>query len=115
MLLGIVSGGVIGLFFHRPDWLGGYHSFRRRLVRLGHIAFIGLGMFNLLFAMTLLLTTVAPGAAQVASIGFVVAVVTMPLCCFLTAWRQAFRWCFPIPVSAAVLGVIGILLGWAVS
>ena len=37
MLLGVVSGAVIGLFFHREDWMGGYQSCRRRLSRLRHI------------------------------------------------------------------------------
>jgi hypothetical protein len=39
---GAVSGALIGLFFHKENWLGGYSSFPRRLVRLGHIAFFSL-------------------------------------------------------------------------
>src|SRR6476659_1498472 len=31
MLGGVVSGAVLGLFFHKDDWMGGYASFRRRL------------------------------------------------------------------------------------
>src|SRR5262249_59491418 len=50
--LGMASGAVIGLRFHRSDWLGGYESWPRRLVRLGHISFFGLGILNLLFALT---------------------------------------------------------------
>ena len=45
-----VTGAVIGLFFHRDDFLGGYDSFRRRIVRLGHIALAALGMMNVLYA-----------------------------------------------------------------
>ncbi len=41
MLAGMLSGAVIGLFFHRADWPGGFDSWRRRMVRLGHIAFLG--------------------------------------------------------------------------
>ena len=39
MLAGVLSGMAMGLFFHQDGWLGGYGSFRRRLLRLGHIAF----------------------------------------------------------------------------
>ena len=52
MLLGVVSGAIIGLFFHREDWMGGYNSFRRRLTRLGHISFFGLAFVNMGFALT---------------------------------------------------------------
>jgi len=45
-LAGIVSGAVMGLFFLREEWLGGYSSHPRRLLRLGHISFFGLGFTN---------------------------------------------------------------------
>ena len=43
MLLGFISGTVLGLNFHRENWLGGYASRQRRLYRLGHVSFFGLG------------------------------------------------------------------------
>ena len=33
MLAGVLSGAILGLFFHREDWMGGYGSYRRRLAR----------------------------------------------------------------------------------
>ncbi len=39
---------MIGLGFHREEFLGGYGSFRRRLLRLGHIALAALGSLNVL-------------------------------------------------------------------
>src|SRR4051812_205671 len=41
ILCGVLGGAVVGLFFHRDEWLGGYGSWRRRLARLGHISFFG--------------------------------------------------------------------------
>ena len=35
---------------------------------------------------------------RIASLGFLIAVVAMPLCCFLTAWKKSLRHLFPIPV-----------------
>lgn len=52
MLAGCLAGAVTGLFFHDPDWLGGYASWPRRMVRLGHIAFFGIGFINVIFALS---------------------------------------------------------------
>jgi hypothetical protein len=50
VLLAFATGAGLGLFFHRDDFLGGYNSFRRRIVRLGHIALAALGMLNVIFS-----------------------------------------------------------------
>ena len=47
-----LTGALIGLAFHREDFLGGYSSFRRRLLRLGHIALAALGMMNIVFSLS---------------------------------------------------------------
>src|SRR5436309_4572015 len=90
VLMAFVTGAVIGLFFHREDFLGGYNSFRRRIVRLGHIALAALGMLNVVFSYS-----PWPAADSFsgngASLGFLVGGVTMPVVCFLTGWREPFR------------------------
>lgn len=112
---GVISGAIIGLFFHREDWMGGYGSFRRRMTRLGHISFFGMGFLNVLFAVSLVHLPASAAYAHGASIAFVAAAVTMPVCCFLTAWRKPWRHLFPIPVTATI-GAIGLLLtGWMTS
>jgi len=112
ILLGAASGAIIGLFFHREDWAGGYGAFRRRMLRLGHISFFGIGILNFLFAFTLTLITLPEAYERIASLGFLVAVVAMPLNCFLSAWRKPFRHLFPIPVLAVISGILPILIGW---
>jgi hypothetical protein len=112
MLLGGLSGAVIGLRFHETDWAGGYASFRRRLIRLGHIAFFGLGILNVTFALTLNEVALGPRNQALASAGFIVAGVCMPLCCFLAAWREPFRHFFAIPVLGVLLGIGALLFGW---
>ncbi len=112
ILLGVVSGAVIGLFFHKEDWAGGYGSFRRRMIRLGHISFFGLGFINLMFGLTLQVITLPVAHISLASFGFLIGVITMPLCCFLAAWKKPFRHLFPIPVLSILAGIIPILLGW---
>ena len=39
MVAGAVSGASIGLFFHKENWMGGYTSLRRRMIRLGTVGF----------------------------------------------------------------------------
>lgn len=112
MLAGVLSGALVGLFFHRDDWMGGYQSYRRRLTRLGHISFFGLGFLNLIFAATASQLILKGPYINVASMALVVGAVTMPICCFLSAWRKPFRHLFPIPVGATTVGIVAILLGW---
>lgn len=112
-LLGAISGPLIGLRFHREDWLGGYQSFRRRLLRLGHIAFFGLGLINILFALSAGIAPAAPACFnRVASLMLAVGAVTMPLLCFLSAWKPAFRRAFFIPVGFTAGGIGVFLLNW---
>jgi hypothetical protein len=104
---GVLSGMVIGLFFHRENWLGGYDSFQRRMVRLGHIAFFGLGLINILFALS---ASQSSSLTNAASHLLLVGLITMPLTCFATAWRRGFRHLFIIPAGSTGLGVIGLIL-----
>lgn len=110
---GVISGAVIGLFFHQEGWLQGYSSFPRRMARLGHISFWGLGFLNMMFAFSVRFAELSGIHAQVASVGFIVGLVTMPLCCFVTAWWKVFRFLFPIPVLSVLIGAISLLIGWA--
>jgi hypothetical protein len=106
ILLGFGAGAVPGLSFWREDWLGGYGSWRRRMVRLAHIAFFGLGFINILFALTVArfgqLSTFDP--LHWASWLLVAGNVAMPVACYLSAWRLSFRHLFFIPVTCEVLG-----------
>ena len=111
MLLGVVSGAVIGLFFHREDWMGGYASYRRRLTRLGHISFFGLALVNFCFAFTQSVTPVAAPWSVIALWSFIAGAGTMPTVCFLSAWRKPFRHFFFIPVGGVLIGVICELFG----
>lgn len=115
MLAGLVSGAAIGLYFHNEDWLGGYASYRRRMLRLGHLALFALGIINVLLALSTAAEPVPDLNLKIASLGLAVGVVAMPTCCFLSAWRKALRHLFPIPVLAVLTGLLALLLGWLTS
>ena len=115
MLAGVLSGSAIGLSFHRENWLGGYSSLRRRMVRLGHIAFFGIGFLNILFGLTSNTVALPALNLSIASYGLLAANVAMPATCFLTAWREPMRHLFPIPVIAVAVAVVSMLVGWGQS
>jgi hypothetical protein len=106
VLLGFVAGAVPGLFFWREEWLGGYGSWRRRMVRLAHIACFGLGFINILFALTLaqMGLSATAGLLPLASWLLVTGNCAMPVVCYLAAWRLPFRHLFFIPVTCEILG-----------
>lgn len=112
LLSAFVTGAAIGLFFHDESWWGGYSSFRRRIVRLGHIAQAALGMMNVLYSLSPW-PTAGTWQASVAAWAFVVGGVSMPTVCFLSGWRKPFRHLFFIPVASLMTAVIATLLGGA--
>ncbi len=112
MLAGVLSGAFAGLFFHQENWLGGYGSYPRRMTRLGHISFFGLGLVNLIFAATVQQLFLRPAYLSIASWALILGAITMPICCFLSAWRKPFRHFFPIPVVSVAVGILAILIGW---
>ncbi len=111
-LLGVVGGMALGLGFHHDDNLGGYASWKRRLLRLGHVSFFGLGAINLAFYLTAdrigadATTLGVLGGMRTASWAFLVGAVSMPLMCALAAVRKGFRHGFVLPVTAVSLGVV---------
>ena len=108
VLAAFLTGAAIGTRFHQSYFLGGYDSFSRRVIRLGHVALAALGMLNILFALSPLSTN---AVTQAASVCFVAGGVLMPAICFLTGWRERFRSLFFLPVIALVLAVVLTLIG----
>jgi hypothetical protein len=105
ILLGFVTGAILGLFFYNEDWMGGYSSWRRRMARLGHISFFGLAIINLIYSISgpvfdVQISTPYP------SYLFIAGAVTMPLVCFLSAYKPIFRHVFFVPVLSLVAGTV---------
>lgn len=107
----MASGALMGLRFYRENWLGGYDSWRRRLIRLGHISFFGLGILNLLYAFTVPHVPLAAWERGLASWAFIIGGITMPLVCGLSAWRQPLRHLFFIPVASLLTAAITLTIG----
>jgi hypothetical protein len=99
---GLVSGMVLGLGFARENFLGGYGSWKRRLLRLGHIAQVMLGVMNVLFEMSRERMVVAPVWVDAAAWGMVTGAVLMPTVCALAAFDKRAMALFGIPVIALI-------------
>ena len=104
MLLGGMAGATLGLFFQNENWLGGYGSWSRRMLRLGHISFFGIGFINLAFALSADALSIEK-ALIVPSTLFLIGAVGMPLVCYLSAVKDLFRFLFFIPALSVIAGI----------
>lgn len=101
IVCGIISGAIIGLFFRKDNFLGGYNSWSRRMLRLGHISFFGLGFINFLFLFSIEYLNQGNFSKTEFTwlpIFLILGLITMPTCCFLSAWKKGFANFFAIPV-----------------
>jgi hypothetical protein len=103
IFLGFIAGAVIGLFFHDENWMGGYTSWRRRMTRLGHISFFGIAFINLTYSLSVTFFNIKINT-QYPSYLFIAGAVTMPLICFLSAYKKSFRHLFFVPVLCLIVG-----------
>jgi hypothetical protein len=112
ILAGFGSGALLGLRFAREHWLGGYSSLRRRMVRLGHISFFGLGFINLMFWLTTkLLPELSGPLLHIASLALLIGAATMPVCCLVLACSPALKphTLFAVPVASLLAGGTSLL------
>ena len=108
LLAGFLTGAGIGMFFHDEQWLGGYGSWPRRMLRLGHISLIGTGLLNIVFALSVAALRLDP-PPRLGSLAMLLGAVTMPTVCTASAfWKPARRWFF-IPVLSLVIGAAEIV------
>jgi hypothetical protein len=108
-LAGCISGAVPGLFFYQEDWLGGYPSWRRRMIRLAHISFFGIAFINLAFVLSGHLFSIESGV-RISSYSLIAGAITMPLVCYLSAMKPFFRHLFFIPVVSILIGIVAFLI-----
>lgn len=111
VLVGLLVAVPVGLNFNKEDWLGGYNSWTRRLLRLGHIAFFGVAFLNFAYVATAKWLNIPESTLTTTSLLFVVAQVTMPLVCIGAAFKRQLRHLFVLPVISLV-GATGTFLFW---
>jgi len=76
---------------------------KRRLYRLAHISFFGLGAVNLFFYFTALRLPAITPVIVIASWGFIIGAISMPICCLLMAHFPRTHLLFSIPVASLLV------------
>jgi hypothetical protein len=110
LAVGVATGLVMGLWSFEgpmttPAWLGEYGDTSRRLARLGHIAFIGLGLINILLAHELPHSALGPRARRSASRHMNFGNIVLPITLFAAAaWRPA-KYAMAIPATAVFVAL----------
>lgn len=108
---GVLVGLVMGLWSFDgpmpvPSWLGEYGSTPRRLARLGHIAFMGLGILNLLLVQELRVTRLSARLARVASGTMNFGNIVLPVVLLGAALWPPLKYLLSIPASAVFVSLV---------
>ena len=115
LVAGVATGLVMGLWsfdgpLAAPAWLGGYGDTPRRLARLGHIAFFGLGILNILVAREL--PAVIPDRRrEVASFAMNAGNLLMPLTLFAASAYPPVKYALAVPSILVFLALTLVALG----
>lgn len=110
-VLGVLTGLVMGLWSFDgpmpvPPWLGDYGATARRLARLGHIAFLGLGILNLLLVRELAETSLGMAERRVAATAMNIGNVFLPLVLFAAAAWQPLKYLLPVPACSVFIALV---------
>ncbi len=105
LALGALSGMLLGLWSFDgpvpvPSVLGEYASTSRRLVRLGHIAFFGVGILNILTAREVAGFGVSPKIVRLIARTMNVGNVLMPTGLVAAGLYAPLKYLLPLPVTS---------------
>ena len=109
MAIGAALGMLLGLWsfdgpFPVPGFLGEYDETARRLMRLGHIAFFGLGFINLLLAREL--DALPERTRRLAGTAMNVGNLGLPLTLVVASIVAPVKYLMAIPASAVLLALV---------
>ena len=117
--LGAASGMLMGLWafdgpLAPPAGFTDYSDTSRRLLRLGHIAFFGIGYLNLLLAWELPALGLGQAAKQVAARCMNFANIFLPLTLMAAAVYPPLKYLLPVPATSAIAALCLVAWGtWA--
>jgi hypothetical protein len=108
LAVGVAVGLVMGLWsfdgpLQPPAWIGEYADTSRRLVRLGHIAFIGLGVIDILIERELGRSALGSRARAIASWSMVLGNVLLPITLFASAVYRPMKYFMAVPATSVFL------------
>ena len=89
-----------------PSAIGEYDDLSRRLLRLGHIAFFGLGILNILLAKHLSSAGYDPGRKKLALVAMNLGNLFLPLTLIVAAFVHPMKYLASLPAMAVTIAVI---------
>ncbi len=116
--LGVASGMVMGLWSFDgplavPAWIGDYDQTARRFLRMGHIAFFGIGLLNLALASELTRLDLTRRGKRRAAGWMNFANLFLPPALIAAALYPPLKYLLPLPVIAACAALC--LAAWGVA
>ena len=117
LALCVGTGLVMGLWSFSgplpvPDWIGDYDALARRFLRLGHIAFFGIGLLNLMLARELPRLALSGKARRWAAHFMNAANIWLPLGLFAAATYEPLKYLLPLPALSAFAALS--IVAWGV-
>ena len=117
MAVGVGTGLLMGMWSFDgpmpvPEWLGAYGDVSRRLARLGHIAFLGLGIIDVLLARELPRLALSAAMRRTASVAMILGNALLPPALFAAAACRPCKFLLPVPAIAVFVAVV--LTAWGV-
>ena len=114
LAVGAGTGLILGLWSFDgpmtvPAWIGEYGDTSRRMVRLGHIAFFGLGILNILLAREL--PRLSNRTRRIASPAMNFGNAFLPLTLFAAAAHPPLKYLVPFPALAVFVALVAAASG----
>ncbi|HEY9897987.1 MAG TPA: hypothetical protein V6D00_02290 [Pantanalinema sp.] len=122
MNLGFLSGLLMGLKVEQfglnfqatgPTWMDGYDSIPRRLLRLGHIAFLMLPLLNIVYGQFIDGANLPAIYKVTGSYAMIFGAIGVPILCMAAAFYRPVKILLGIPASAVLLANLIIAWGYA--
>jgi len=109
-VIGVATGLVMGLWSFdgpvpTPGWLGDYDALSRRMARLGHIAYFGLGFITLLLAWELPKLALDERQRVMAARAMIFGNMVLPLTLFAASAWHPLKYLMPIPALSVLVAL----------
>lgn len=93
-----------------PTWMNGYDSVPRRLLRLGHIAFIMLPLLNILYGTHIDATPLTEMWKRIGSYAMIFGGIGVPVLCLAAAYYRPVKILLGLPATAVLVG--NLIIAW---
>lgn len=111
LAVGAVTGLVLGLWSFGgpvplPEAIGAYDALARRLLRLGHIAFFGLGILNIMLSRNIGQWLIPPDRARLALRAMNFGNLFLPVTLIAAAFFEPLKYLMSLPALAVTLALV---------